>query len=122
MNQGPSHEAGVEVMRQLFGRKPDRAHLPQEVFDDVVTRIYGEVWTRPALSLPERSVLTVTVLVAQGKQAELELHLLGAKNQGLSRTKAEEIMHHLAYYCGWPAAMQGFRAIERVYAKPAKDT
>ncbi len=115
-----SHEAGVDVMRQLFGRKPDRAHLPEDIFDKAIESVYGEVWTRPGLSLQERSMITVAVLVAQGNSAELGLHVMGAKNLGLEREKLEEMMLQIACYCGWPSAMQGFKAIERVFApKPA---
>jgi 4-carboxymuconolactone decarboxylase len=115
MSNPDRYEAGVEVMRRLFGRKPDRAHLPEHVFDSAIEHVYGGVWTRPGLTLQERSLFTVTALVASGSQAELELHLLGARNLGVPREKAEELMLHLAQYCGWPCAMQGFRAIQRVY-------
>ena len=114
------HAAGIEVMRQLFGRKPDRAHLPQEVFDTAIAHVYGSVWTRPALSLQERSMLTVAALVAQGSISELELHLYGAKNLGIPREKLEELVHHVAYYCGFPNAMHGFRGIEKVFARGGK--
>jgi alkylhydroperoxidase/carboxymuconolactone decarboxylase family protein YurZ len=43
------------------------------------------------------------------------LHLKGAKRLGISRTKAEGLMAHVAHYCGWPTALQGFKAIDRVY-------
>jgi alkylhydroperoxidase/carboxymuconolactone decarboxylase family protein YurZ len=119
MSNRNSHDAGVEVMCRLFGRKPDRAHLPEQVFEDVIGSVYGDVWTRPGLTLQERSLFTVTSLVAQGRSAELELHVLGARNLGVPREKLEELMIHLAVYCGWPSAMQGFRAIQRVYDKAA---
>lgn len=118
--QQDSYEAGVEVMRQLFGRKPDRAHLPEEVFDTAIRHVYGSVWTRPALSLQERSMLTIAALVAQGSIAELELHLYGAKNLGIPREKLEELVHHVAYYCGFPNAMHGFRGIEKVFSRGSK--
>lgn len=109
------YAAGAAVMKRLFGRMPDRGYIPQEFFDLTVSRVYGELWNRPHLEQAERSLLTVAVLAAQGKAFELELHLRGARNLGLPREKMEEVMVHLAHYCGWPTALQGFKSVDRVY-------
>lgn len=114
------YEAGLAVMRRLWGRKPDRSYIPEAFFDQTIERVYGELWNRPALSLEERSMLTVALLAAQGKAVELDLHVLGAKNLGLPREKVEEIMNHVAYYCGWPTALQGFKAIDKAWAGPVR--
>lgn len=110
------HEAGVQVMQRLFGRKPDRAYVPEEFFDYTIERVYGGLWGRPGLSIEERSLITVAVLAMQGKSTELELHLRGAKRLGISRERVEEVMNHLAHYCGWPTALQGFKSVHRVFS------
>lgn len=111
-----NHAAGVAVMTRLFGRKPDRAYIPEEFFENTVERVYGELWGRPGLTIEERSMITVAVLAAQGKSFELGLHIRGAKNLGYSRQKLEEMMTHIAHYCGWPTALQGFKCIDQAFA------
>lgn len=116
MRDVDNHLAGVAVMSRLFGRKPDRGYIPEDFFEQTIECVYGELWNRPGLTIEERSMITVALLAAQGKSFELELHLLGSKNLGFSREKVEEMMRHIAHYCGWPTALQGFKSIERVYA------
>jgi len=111
-----NHAAGVAIMTKLFGRKPDRGYIPHEFFEQTVERVYGELWTRPGLSIEERSMITVALLAAQGKSFELELHLRGAKNLGFTRAKLEELMTHIAHYCGWPTALQGFKSIDQTFS------
>ena len=108
-------QAGLGVMRKLFGRKPDKGALPEEFFDLTISHVYGQVWTRPGLTMEERSIITVAVLTAQGTVPELETHLKGARHLGIAREKIDELMIHVAHYAGWPVALQGFRCIERVY-------
>jgi 4-carboxymuconolactone decarboxylase len=108
-------EAGRATMTKLFGRVPDRGYIPEEFFEKTVRDVYGELWNAPGLSHEERSLVTVTMLASQGTAFELELHLKGAKRLGISQIKAEALMAHIAHYCGWPTALQGFKAIERVY-------
>lgn len=110
------YAAGTSVMAKLFGRKPDRGYIPEEFFEKTVERVYGELWTRPGLTLEERSMITVAVLATQGKSFELGLHIRGAKNLGFSRQKLEEMMTHIAHYCGWPTALQGFKGVDQVYS------
>ena len=115
MSEQSSVEAGESTMRRLFGRVPDRAYIPEEFFQNMVERVYGELWNGPELDMEDRSLITVALLAAQGKQFEMEIHLKGAKRLGHSRAKVEALMTHIAFYCGWPAALQGFKSIDRVW-------
>jgi 4-carboxymuconolactone decarboxylase len=113
MRDSNDYRAGLEILRTLVGAPTKGGAIPPEIFDVfVVEHLYGAVWSRPALPLPMRSIITIAALVASGRESELRLHIAGAKNLGISREQLHEIMLHLAYYCGWPAARAGMKAIE----------
>jgi 4-carboxymuconolactone decarboxylase len=67
--------------------------------------LFGEVWERPGLSKRDRSLVTVAALLAMGRSEQLRGHLDRALDNGVSREELGETITHLAFYCGWPAAM-----------------
>ena len=82
-----------------------------EITDDV---LFGDVWERPELSKRDRSLVTVTALIAGGNTEQLPFHLQRAKENGVKESEIVETITHLAFYCGWPKAMSAL--------KVAKDT
>lgn len=113
-------EPGLEVRRQVLGsahvdRALNNAGDFQAELQELVTAFaWGTVWTREGLPLKTRSMLTVSMLVALGKQKELEGHLRGALNNGVTVDELKEILLHSAVYCGFPAAIEGFRTAASV--------
>ena len=93
-----------KVFETMFGpRDPTEAPL-----DEFTTQyLYKEIWTRPLLSVPERSMITLAVLIALGRDRELERHIEGALNIGTSRERINEILLHVAHYAGWPTGHNG---------------
>ena len=77
---------------QLGEFAPEFAHLNDDI-------LFGEVWSRnDLLSLRDRSLVTITSLISQGiTDSSLKYHLQSAKNNGISRTEAAEIITHLAF-------------------------
>jgi 4-carboxymuconolactone decarboxylase len=73
-----------------------------EISDQV---IYGDVWERPGLSRRDRSLITVAALIAMGREKQLEGHLGRALANGVTKDEISELITHLAFYAGWPAAM-----------------
>jgi 4-carboxymuconolactone decarboxylase len=69
------------------------------------TLIYGDVWERPQLSKRDRSLITVAALLAMGREKQLEGHLGRALANGVTKDEISELITHLAFYAGWPAAM-----------------
>jgi 4-carboxymuconolactone decarboxylase len=67
--------------------------------------VYGDVWERPDLSKRDRSLITVAALVALCREKQLVGHLGRALDNGLSKDELGELITHLAFYAGWPAAM-----------------
>jgi 4-carboxymuconolactone decarboxylase len=91
-----------------------RAHTAQALF--------GTIWTRPGLALEERSLITVTALIAMNREHELRLHLRGARNAGITREKLEEVILHLAHYAGWPNAVTASTILSEVWQQMDEET
>jgi len=87
--------------------------------DDV---LFGDVWTRPDLSPRDRSLVTISVLIATGKPAQLTGHLGRALTNGVQPSEASGLLAHLAIYCGWPSAVSALEIYEQVYTARKVDT
>ena len=87
--------------------------------DDV---LFGDVWARPELSPRDRSLVTVSVLIATGKTAQLSVHLGRALANGLKPSEASGVLAHLAIYCGWPSAVSALEVYDQVYKARNVDT
>ncbi len=87
--------------------------------DDV---LFGDVWTRPELSPRHRSLVTVSVLIATGRTAQLAGHLNRALANGVRPSEASDLLAHLAIYCGWPNAVSALDIYDQVYTARKIDT
>ena len=106
------------AVKQTAGRDSLGDFAPKfaELNDDV---LFGEVWSREdKLSLRDRSLVTVTALMAQGLvDSSFRFHLESAKKNGITRTEIAEILTHAAFYAGWPKAWAAFRMAKEVWAE-----
>ncbi len=82
--------------------------------------LYGDVWERPGLSKRDRSLITVAALVALYRTDQLGGHLERALANGVTRDEIGELITHLAFYAGWPAAMTAGRIARQVLDGGAK--
>jgi len=80
----------------------------------ITRNAWGDVWQRPGLDLKTRSLITVAMLTALGKQHELKGHVRGALNNGASVEEIQEVLLHAAVYCGVPASVEAFRSAAEV--------
>jgi 4-carboxymuconolactone decarboxylase len=80
--------------------------------DDV---LFGEVWPGKELSQRDRSLVTVTALVAGGHTEQLPFHLKLAKENGLTEAELVEVITHLAFYAGWPKAMSAITVAKELF-------
>ncbi|MFG2773167.1 3-oxoadipate enol-lactonase [Streptomyces sp. NPDC048350] len=114
---------GMEVRRQVLGdAHVDRAQAGQTAFtapfqDFIARYAWGEVWTDPTLSRRERSVVTLTALVARGHLDELAMHVRAARRNGLTPEEIGAVLLQTAVYCGVPAANAAFAVAGRVLAE-----
>ena len=80
--------------------------------DDV---LFGDVWRRPELSPRDRSLVTIAVLIATGKSAQLSGHLGRGLDNGIQPSEASAVLAHLAVYAGWPSAVSALEIYDQVY-------
>lgn len=114
------HARGMEVRRAVLGdahvdRAIERTTPFTEDFQDFITRYaWGEIWSRPGLDRRTRSIVTLTALVASGREHELEMHVRAALVNGLTADEIGEVLLQCAVYCGVPAANGAFAIAQRV--------
>ncbi|MGW5425469.1 bifunctional 3-oxoadipate enol-lactonase/4-carboxymuconolactone decarboxylase PcaDC [Streptomyces sp. NPDC003943] len=112
--------SGMKVRREVLGdAHVDRAQARQTEltarFQDFISRYaWGEIWTDPTLSRRERSLITLTALVAHGHHDELALHLRAARRNGLTGAEIAAALLQTGVYCGVPAANSAFAVAQRV--------
>ena len=104
------------AVKQTVGRDALGEFAPKfaELNDDV---LFGQVWSREEqLSLRERSLVTVTALMAQGLvDSSFQYHLMTAKKNGITKTEIAEVITHAAFYAGWPKAWAAFSMAKEVW-------
>lgn len=84
-----------------------------ELNDDI---LFGKVWSREdKLSLRDRSMITISALMAQGLYPQVKSHLIIGKKHGITKEEVVELVTHLAFYAGWPKAWSAFSLIDEVY-------
>ena len=79
--------------------------------------LFRDLWLRPALAPRDRSLVTVSALIATGQVAQITYHLNRAMDNGLTREEAGEVLGHLAFYAGWPNAFSAAPVIKDVIEK-----
>ena len=116
-------EKGLKVRKEVLGAdyvnkqisQADDFSLPMQ---ELATKAaWGLVWTRPGMSRKARSMINIAMLVALGKAEELELHIAGALQNGVTKKEIQEILIHTSMYCGFPAALGGFRTARNYFTK-----
>lgn len=120
--------AGTSMRRAVLGDEHvDKAQAIADEFSaefqDLITRYaWGEIWTRPGLPRPTRSLLVIAMLVALNRSEELRLHLRASLNNGVTREEIKEVLLQCAIYCGVPAANSAFHAAQSVFEELDVDT
>lgn len=102
--------AGQSVIDALADISPDFA-------DYLFEFPFGDIYSRPGLSLRDREIATIAALAAMGTaQPQLKVHVAAGLNVGLSRDEITEILIQMAVYAGFPAALNGLFAAKEVFA------
>ena len=115
-----AYTQGLATRKQVMGDAFVAAALAnttpftQPIQEHITRAAWGDVWQRPGLDLKTRSLITVAMLTALGKQNELKGHVRGALNNGATEQEIQEVLLHAAVYCGVPAAVEAFRSANDV--------
>jgi 4-carboxymuconolactone decarboxylase len=87
------------------------------VVEYTTSALFRDLWLRPGLAARDRSLVTVSALVAGGQVAQITFHLNRAMDNGLTREQASEVFTHLAFYAGWPNVMSALPVAKDVFEK-----
>ncbi|WP_125980494.1 carboxymuconolactone decarboxylase family protein [Loigolactobacillus iwatensis] len=101
--------------KQTAGRDNLGDFAPQfaALNDDV---LFGEVWSKEdALSLHDRSMITIASLISAGATEQLEAHLRIGKKNGITKEEIVAEITHLAFYAGWPKAWSAFNRAKEIW-------
>lgn len=79
--------------------------------------LFRDLWLRPGLAPRDRSLVTVSALIANGQVAQVPFHLNRAMDNGLTRVEASEVLTHLAFYAGWPNVFSALPVAKDVFDK-----
>jgi 4-carboxymuconolactone decarboxylase len=82
--------------------------------------LFRDLWLRPALAPRDRSLVTVSALIASGQVAQVTYHLNRAMDNGLTQPQAGEVLTHLAFYAGWPNVFSALPVVKEVFEKRPK--
>lgn len=119
-------ERGMHVRRSVLGE----AHVAKAIensnefngdFQNFISNYaWGEIWTRPGLSKHNRSLITIAMLIALNRKAELQMHIKAAFNNGVTVAEIKEVIMQSALYCGLPAANEAIHTAEEVFNEITK--
>jgi 4-carboxymuconolactone decarboxylase len=104
------------------GRQPTPA---QKLMGDIAPKLaeltdnvlFGDVWERSELSKRDRSLITVSALIALNRPDQLRSHLVRARENGVTQDEVVEVITHLAFYSGWPNAVTAVGIAREVFEK-----
>jgi 4-carboxymuconolactone decarboxylase len=103
-NKVVAPRASIERMKEL---SPEFAKLTDEV-------LFNDIWNRPGLSPRDKSLITISVLLATGRGEQAESHIKLGIDHGLTAKEIEAMMTHVAFYAGWPSAVTGLQKLKAV--------
>ncbi|WP_106848905.1 4-carboxymuconolactone decarboxylase [Blastococcus sp. Marseille-P5729] len=118
MDDEMRRKQGMQVRREVLGDEHvDRANdgITQETarFQDFITRVaWGDVWNSDVIDRRSRSMVTLAVLMALGRDDELAIHIRAAQRNGLSRAEIAEVFLQASIYAGVPAANTALKLLK----------
>ena len=115
-----TYKAGLAARMEVLGdeyvtqRFAEADSFTSDLQDFVTEHAWGAVWTRPGLAKKTRSLLVLAMTTALNRPHELEIHVRGALNNGVSADEMKEVFLQAAVYAGAPAALDAFRVARKV--------
>jgi 4-carboxymuconolactone decarboxylase len=110
LNEAAETDRAARVGQQFGAVAPGLVQFTTDV-------LFRDLWLRPDLAPRDRSLVTVSALVATGQVAQIPYHLNRAMDNGLTQEQAGEAVTHLAFYAGWPNAFSALPVFKDVFEK-----
>ncbi|WP_226583204.1 carboxymuconolactone decarboxylase family protein [Acuticoccus sediminis] len=104
-----SEDQRQSFVQERFG------NVSQGVVDNTEKLLFLDLWLRPALAPRDRSLVTVSALIATGKVEQVTFHLNRAMDNGLTKDEASAALAHLAFYAGWPNIFSAMPVVKEVF-------
>jgi 4-carboxymuconolactone decarboxylase len=123
MDDRDRHATGMKIRRAVLGdAHVEMAESHKDAFtapfQDLITRYaWGEIWSRPGLSLHSRSLIVLATMIALHRNDEFRMHVRAALNNQVTRDEIQEVLLQSAIYCGVPAANAAFHIAQEVFAE-----
>ncbi|HEX3744454.1 MAG TPA: carboxymuconolactone decarboxylase family protein [Bryobacteraceae bacterium] len=112
LNEAAEADRAARVQQDIGELAPGVAQYTTDL-------LFRDLWLRPALAPRDRSLVTVSALIAAGQVAQVPYHLNRAMDAGLTRAEASEVLTHLAFYAGWPSVFSALPIVKGVLEKRA---
>ena len=122
MNDEQRYTQGIQVRTEVLGEKHVERSLENlndfnEDFQNFISRFaWGEVWSRPGMPRRTRSLVTIAILLALGRNDELRMHIRACFNNGVTKDDLKELILQCSLYAGLPAANAAMHMAEEVFA------
>jgi len=114
------YEQGMRVRREVLGDEHvDRAvanttEFTQPFQDFITETAWGNIWARDGIDRRSRSMITLAVLTALGREHEIAMHVRAALTNGLTKEEIGEVLLHTSVYAGVPVANRAFAIAQQV--------
>jgi 4-carboxymuconolactone decarboxylase len=108
IDQAAEQQRATRVQADVGPVSPGLVHYTAEL-------VFKDLWLRPDLSPRDRSLVTVSALIASGQVAQISFHLNRAMDNGLTKAQASEVLTHLAFYAGWPNVFSVIPVVKAVF-------
>ncbi len=113
---------GLRVYERMgWGTNPDLKNLDEELWRLTTDFVFGEVWSRPGLSLREREIAVLAALIALGTEG-MDIHLRHAHRLGITEDQIKELIFQVMYYVGQPRGLFAMKRLKGVMAETKKRT
>jgi 4-carboxymuconolactone decarboxylase len=104
----------AEDAKRAAGVQQNVGPVSPSLVEDTNGLLFGRLWRRPGLAPRDRSLITVSSLIALGQTAQMPYHLNRAMDAGLTKAQASEVVSHVAFYAGWPNAFSAVPVVKQV--------
>ena len=113
-------ERGLSFVKKVYGSLSENSNtVPLEVRDDIfswaVGSVFGDIWSRPALDIKTRLMITIALLAALNRREGLREHVYTALKNGVSRQEICEVLFHIAFLSGLPSAVESLRLTQTIF-------
>jgi 4-carboxymuconolactone decarboxylase len=121
-DQSPNYRRGLNLVKEMLGDRflagltasAESGAFAADCASIAIESAFGAVWSRPGLARRDRSLVTLGILIATGKSAELKNHVRAGLNNGLSVEELQEVLIQAFPYCGFPCVAEAIEATTAV--------